>query len=202
MKTQTLLLAAAVTALASFPAWAQPNDQGRYNRNGYSTSQTDRRDGYAGPDRQRGDERRDGNYYRQGAYEQNCRRGGNQAAGTIFGALAGGLVGSAASGGDGGAVVGGAVLGGLLGNTISRDIDCEAQPRAFQTYSMGLNGDIGHRYEWRHGNSRGHFIPTREFRRNGTVCREFTETSYRGNGRAVTRSGTSCRARDGHWRFD
>jgi surface antigen len=146
--------------------------------------------------------RREGNYYRQGAYEQNCRRGGNQAAGTIFGALAGGLLGGAASNGNGGAVVGGAVLGGLLGNTISRDIDCDAQPYAFQTYSNGLNGTVGRRYEWRHGNSRGHFTPIREFRRNGTICRDFTETSYRANGRAITRRGTSCRAQDGHWRFD
>src|SRR5205807_2592898 len=46
-------------------------------------------------------------YYEQGRYESNCHQG-NQAAGTIFGALAGGLIGSAASHGNGGAVVGGA----------------------------------------------------------------------------------------------
>ena len=200
MKTQTLLLAAAVVVLASFPASAQPNQGGGYNRDGYSASQNDRRDGYPGANWR--DERRDGNYYRQGAYEQHCRRGGNQAAGTIFGALAGGLVGSAASGGEGGAVIGGAVLGGLLGNVISRDIDCDAQPYAFRTYSTGLNGAVGRRYDWRHGNSRGHFTPIREFRRNGTICRDFTETSWRRDGRAITRRGTSCRARDGHWRFD
>ena len=49
-------------------------------------------------------------YYQQGRYEQDCHRG-NAAAGTIFGALAGGLIGSAASHGNGGAVVGGAVTG-------------------------------------------------------------------------------------------
>src|SRR4051812_36985061 len=79
-----------------------------------------------------------GNYYRQGDYEQNCRRG-NAAAGTIFGALAGGLIGNAASRGNGGAVVGGAILGGLLGNTVSKDIDCDDQPYAFRVYSDGLN---------------------------------------------------------------
>src|SRR4051812_24856970 len=42
-------------------------------------------------------------YYQQGQYEENCRRG-NATAGTIFGALAGGLLGGAASRGNGGAV--------------------------------------------------------------------------------------------------
>src|SRR6185312_10767510 len=69
-------------------------------------------------------------YYQQGRYEQDCHRG-NAAAGTIFGALAGGLIGGAASHGNGGAVVGGAVLGGLLGNVVSKDIDCDDQPAAF-----------------------------------------------------------------------
>ena len=139
-------------------------------------------------------------YYQQGAYEQSCNRG-NAAAGTIFGAIAGGLVGSAVSHGNGGAVVGGAVLGGLLGNTISKDISCDDQPYAFRTYSTGLNGDIGRRYDWSHGQSRGTFMPTREYQRGGVVCRDFTETTYR-DGREQTRTGTSCRAQDGNWRFD
>ena len=52
-------------------------------------------------------------YYEQGRYEADCHRG-NTTAGTIFGALAGGLIGGAASHGNGGAVVGGVVLGGCL----------------------------------------------------------------------------------------
>jgi surface antigen len=140
-------------------------------------------------------------YYEQGRYEESCRRG-NAAAGTIFGAIAGGLIGGAASHGNGGAVVGGAILGGLLGNTVSRDIDCDAQPYAFRVYADGLNGDLGRRYEWRHDRSYGYFTPIREFRRGGTVCRTFTETSYRPDGRSFTRSGTACRETGGNWRFD
>jgi len=139
-------------------------------------------------------------FYEPGRYESDCH-GGNAAAGTIFGALAGGLLGSAASRGNGGAVVGGAVLGGLLGNTISREIDCDDQPYAFRVYATGLNGEIGRRYEWRHGDAYGDFIPTREFRRGDAVCRNFTETSYRGRAKQA-HNGTACRARDGHWRFD
>jgi surface antigen len=141
-------------------------------------------------------------YYEQGRYEQNCRSNGNQVAGTIFGALAGGLLGGGVSRGNGGAVIGGAVLGGLLGNVITRDIDCEDQPVAFQVYATGLNGDIGRRYDWRNRGNYGYFTPTREFRRRGQVCREFTETTYRGNRPPVTRSGVACRETGGHWRFD
>src|SRR6185437_3793238 len=67
-----------------------------------------------------------GNYYREGDYERSCHQG-NVAAGTIFGALAGGLIGSAASHGNGGAVAGGVILGGLVGNTLARDVDCDDQ---------------------------------------------------------------------------
>jgi surface antigen len=140
------------------------------------------------------------NYYREGEYEQSCNRG-NVVAGTIFGAAAGGVIGSAVSHGNGGAVVGGAVLGGLLGNTVTKDIACDDQPYAFRTYSDGLNGDVGRRYDWNHGQSRGYFQPTREYQRSGVQCRDFTETTYRGD-RALTHSGTACRANDGQWRFD
>jgi surface antigen len=139
-------------------------------------------------------------YYEEGRYEQDCHRG-NQTAGTIFGALAGAAIGAGVSRGNGGAAIGGAVLGGLLGNTIAGDIDCEDQPYAFRVYADGLNGDIGRRYEWRHRNSYGYFTPVREFRRGGMVCREFTETTWRG-GRSVTRTGTACRETGGNWRFD
>jgi surface antigen len=220
MKIKTSLLAAiALIAFNTVAATAQPygpppgNDpDGYYSRsdqNGYydhngqyqRMGRPDYGPGPGGPDYGPPPPPGGGAYYEQGRYEQNCHQG-NQAAGTIFGALAGGLIGGAASRGNGGAIVGGAVLGGLLGNAVSRDIDCDDQPYAFRVYADGLNGDIGHRYDWRHGDSYGYFTPTREFRRGGAICREFTETSYR-HGRAVaTRTGTACRARDGNWRFD
>lgn len=142
-----------------------------------------------------------GAYYQQGRYEDSCRRG-NAAAGTIFGALAGGLIGGAAGHGNGGAVVGGVVLGGLLGNAVGRDIDCDDQPVAYRVYADGLNGDLNRRYEWHNRGNYGYFTPTREYRRSGMVCRDFTETSYRG-GQSFTHTGTACRdAGSGNWRFD
>jgi surface antigen len=199
------LLMAGMAMAQAQPRWAPPGNDPRgyysdYDHNGYY----DRNGRY---NRIRDEDPRPppppppgGGYYEQGRYEQNCRSG-NQAAGTIFGALAGGLIGSAASRGNGGAVVGGAILGGLLGNTISRDIDCDDQPVAFRVYADGLNGDIGRRYDWRGRNGYGYFTPTREFRRGGLVCREFSETTYRG-GRSYTRTGSACRETGGHWRFD
>ena len=92
-------------------------------------------------------------YYEQGRYEESCRRG-NAVNGTIFGALAGGLLGGVASRGNAGATIGGVVVGGLLGNVIGRDIDCDDQPVAYRTYAAGLNGDIGRPYEWHNRQSR------------------------------------------------
>jgi surface antigen len=139
-------------------------------------------------------------YYQEGRYEDRCKKGTN-VAGTLFGALAGGLIGSAASHGNGGAVVGGAILGGLLGNAVSRDLPCEDHPYAFRAYATGLNGDIGRRYEWRHGSNYGYFTPEREFYRGRNVCRSWSETTYV-RGRQYTRSGTACRYTDGNWHFD
>jgi surface antigen len=138
------------------------------------------------------------NYYHSGDYERSCRSG-NAAAGTIFGAIAGGLIGGAASHGNGGAVAGGVILGGLLGNALSRDIDCDDQRYAFDSYSLSLNGDIDRDYEWRHGDNYGTFRTTREYRDNGTVCRDFRAVTYR-NGQRFEREGTACRDTDGNWR--
>jgi surface antigen len=179
--------------------YSQADQNGYYDRNGAYQ----RRAGQYGQRDYRGnaDLRANSNsYYQQGAYEQNCHRG-NAATGTIFGALAGGLIGSAVSHGNGGAVVGGAVLGGLLGNTVSKDIACDDQPYAFRVYSAGLNGNLGRRYDWNHGQARGYFMPTREYRRGAAVCRDFTETTFHGD-RELTHGGTACRAQDGNWRFD
>lgn len=201
---------AAVAMLADTSAWAQPWDpppggdpdgyysrsdrDGYYDRNGhYRRLRSYDDDRYDGPPPDRG-------YYREGQYEDNCRRG-NTAAGTIFGAIAGGLIGGAASHGNGGAVVGGAILGGLLGNAVARDMPCEDHPYAFRAYASGLNGDIGRRYEWRHGDDYGYFVPVREFYRGRTVCRSWSETTY-ARGRSYTRQGTACRRDDGNWHFD
>ena len=91
------------------------------------------------------------------------------------------------------------ILGGLLGNALSRDIDCDDQRYAFDSYSLSLNGDIDRDYEWHHGSNYGTFRTTREYRDNGTVCRDFRAVTYR-NGQRFEREGTACRDTDGNWR--
>src|SRR6185437_5099596 len=137
-----------------------------------------------------------GNYYREGDYERSCHQG-NVAAGTIFGALAGGLIGSAASHGNGGAVAGGVILGGLVGNTLARDVDCDDQRYAFNTYGEALNGEVGREYRWSHNSNYGTFTSTREYRDGGNVCRDFHTVTYRG-GQRFDRDGTACREADGN----
>ena len=138
-------------------------------------------------------------YYQEGRYESDCHRG-NAAAGTIFGAIAGGLIGGAASHGNGGAIAGGVVVGGLLGNTLSRNIDCDDQRYAFASYNEGLNGDLYHEYRWNHGGHYGTFEATREYRENGRLCRDFHVVNYR-NGQRFEHDGTACREPDNNWHF-
>ena len=204
-----------ITGTASAqPGWVPPGNDpdgyysdadhnGYYDRNGRYTRIRDR-DRYDRRDREYGPpppQPPPTTYYQQARYVESCRRG-NATNGTIFGALAGGLIGGLASRGNAGATIGGVVVGGLLGNVIGRDIDCEDQPIAYRTYAEGLNGDIGRPYEWRNRGNRGTFTSTREYRRGGEVCREFTETNWRG-GQSFTRSGVACRETgSGNWRFD
>src|SRR5690606_17618240 len=98
-----VLMAGAIGIAQAQPNWVPPgNDQRGYysefDRNGYY----DRDGRYQRITQGRGPGRRGAqppppppgySYYEQGRYEENCRRGTNTAAGTIFGALAGGLIG-------------------------------------------------------------------------------------------------------------
>ena len=184
-----LMAGAAAIALGAGAAFAQPDGypDGYSDDNGRAIVVDDR--DYDGPPA----------VYREGDYERNCHRG-NAAAGTVFGAVGGGLIGGAASHGNAGAVVGGVLLGGLLGNALSRDIDCDDQRYAFNVYADGFNGEIGRRYEWRHGGDYGYFTPTREYWDNGQRCRAFIETTYR-RGREYDQEGVACYEGDGYWHF-
>lgn len=188
-----------------FGYYSQKDHDGYYDREGNYIRFDGRKDTpdnqSAGRD-QNGYEDYDPPPYREGSYEDSCRRN-NAAGGTLFGALAGGLIGDAASHGRGGAVIGGVILGGMLGNALTSDLPCEDHAHAFHVYADGLNGNLGERYEWRNDENQdyGYFIPEREFRRDGRVCRSFSETTYR-HGKPFARTGAACRMHDGNWRFD
>jgi surface antigen len=133
-----------------------------------------------------------------GAMADECS-GRSHGAGTVLGAIAGGLIGSAASHGNAGAVVGGAVIGGLAGNAISRDIDCDDRVYASRAYRDSFDGEIGERYEWE-GRGHGYVISHREYYDNGELCRDFTQVVWY-RGREYTRDGTACR-RHGDWEIE
>jgi len=221
MAIRKILLGAATAAVfASGTAWAQPgwvppgNDPGGYYSEADHSGYYDRDGRYRRIHyRDRGDYGPPPGpgpgygpppppaYGPPPAQVRDCRSD-NRATGTVLGAIAGGLIGGFASHGNGLATVGGVIGGGVLGNVIAGDMDCEDQAQAYPIYVDALNGDIGRPYEWRRGPNRGTFTPTREFRRGGQICREFTETTWRG-GRSNSRNGVACRDMgNGGWRFD
>lgn len=121
--------------------------------------------------------------------------------GTIAGAAGGGIIGGVASHGNGLGIIGGALLGGLAGNAISRDMDCNDQRPAAQSYDQSFHGRVGERHDWEsEDHDRGYTVTDREYRRHGRLCRDFTQVTYRG-GREFDRHGTACRDRDGNWDF-
>ncbi len=213
----SLLLAAAVVALSAGAASADSNDRVRHDDQGDVTMSDAPNqpiygsgynygydDGYARRernDRYRADAWRAQNGeqgYQRGAYYYGSDCSGNAAAGTVVGAVAGGVIGNQLGHGNGGATVAGVILGGIAGNSISRDMDCSDRHYALTSYSAGFEGRIGERQDWSNGRNRGTFVPVREYSRNGNVCRDFREASYR-DGAHYKRTGTACRRVDGNW---
>ncbi|MGN6517449.1 MAG: glycine zipper 2TM domain-containing protein [Rhizomicrobium sp.] len=138
-----------------------------------------------------------GRYY----YGDDCHDQ-NRTAGTVLGAIAGGVIGNqfGRGGGRAAATVGGVILGGAIGNKIAGDMDCQDRQYAFRVYDEGLDGPIGRRYDWR--DPRGHygyFIPTREYRHHRRWCRDFEVGVWR-HGRWNVNYGTACQYGDG-WHF-
>ena len=219
LNRMSTLLATAAIMLGAGAANAQPYDRDQSNNGQFGPAVSDQNqptygngynygydDGYARRDRNdryRTDPYRHETRYERGSYYYGSDCGGNNAAGTVLGAIAGGLIGSAASHGNGGAVMGGVILGGLAGNTISSNMNCNDRRMAMGSYSQGFDGRVGQRYDWRNrdGGSYGSFTPTREYSRDGNTCRDFREAGY-SNRRSYNRTGTACRHNDGNWYTD
>jgi surface antigen len=127
--------------------------------------------------------------------------GPKQDAGTLFGAVTGGLVGSAVGNGNLGAAAAGAVIGGFIGNEIGAGLD-EADRRmaADAQYRALEYGRTGAPVTWRgrRGNH-GDVVAGSAYRVNDYNCRDYTTTIYI-DGRPETARGTACRQPDGSWR--
>ncbi len=216
LNKSSLLLAAAMVALAAGTASADPYDrdnrpgdrqdvqssaeQSAYN-NGYNNGYDDATARHDRDDRYRSDryrvESNNGRYERGAYYYGNdC----NTAGGTFAGAVVGGVIGNQFGRGDGrtAATIGGVILGGIAGNAIASDMNCDDRREAFVSYRDGFEGRIGQRYSWRGNGNYGSFTPVREFSRGGYTCRDFTTVTFH-RGREVLRSGTACRQNDGNW---
>jgi surface antigen len=125
---------------------------------------------------------------------------GNQQAGTVIGAVAGGLLGSQIGRGSGSvaATVLGAIAGGAIGSRIGQVMDNQDRMRTAYaletvptgTYSQWRNPDTGYQYQ---------VTPTRTYAAAQGPCREYTMDVVIG-GRLEKAYGTACRQPDGSWR--
>ncbi len=196
-------------------AFAQPDPN--YGRQGgygapYDSGRDNRQyDSNRGDYRQNGDQRNyQGSYtsdqYQPG-YDQNCSRDqqNQQATNAAIGAAAGGLFGNqvAGRGNRTGGTIAGVLLGALGGFALTHQVDCSDRNYAEPTYSRGLEGQLGHRYDWRNSqdNDHGNFTPTREYNDGyNHPCRDWVSSTYR-SGQRMRSNGRACRYEDGNWYF-
>jgi len=134
-----------------------------------------------------------------------CADGSGQKAdaGTVVGAVAGGLVGSQFGKGGGrvAATMIGAFAGGVIGHEIGRSMDRQDRILAQQAEFDALErGPAGRPVRWRNAdNGRyGEVIPGEPYRRGSIDCRPYEHIVYI-DGRPRTMRGTACRNGDGTW---
>lgn len=139
----------------------------------------------------------DDNYYRQ------CRTQVDPA-GVIAGALIGGLLGNALGqrGRRGVPTIAGVVVGGALGAALTRNLSCEDQSYAYNTYYNGFNsGRTNVPYQWRNPNS-GNYGEVRVNNYfndpGGFRCANFNQQIFI-NRRPQAASGRACQQPDGTW---
>lgn len=131
--------------------------------------------------------------------------GQKQTAGTVLGAVGGGLLGSTIGKGSGRlvAVGAGTLLGGLIGSEIGNSLDKADQAAAAQAYHRAGDAPIGETITWRNPESGnyGTVTPSREGRSDdGRYCREYQSSIYVG-GKVEQGVGTACRNPDGSWQI-
>ena len=94
----------------------------------------------------------------------------------------------------------GLILEGATGARIGSDMNCDDRRQAMSVYRDGLEGSLGHAYDWHNGNGggTGSMTPVRQYTSGGFSCRDFQEKTLVGL-QLVSRSGTACRKADGNW---
>ncbi len=136
-----------------------------------------------------------------------CVSGGQkEIAGTLLGAVGGGLAGSQVGKGSGqlAAVGVGTLLGAMIGGEIGRSLDKADKLYAAQTAQATLEtAPTGATNEWVNPDSghSGTYTPTNTYQTaSGQYCREFQQTITIG-GQTEEAYGRACRQEDGSWQI-
>jgi len=130
----------------------------------------------------------------------------SEGAGTVIGAILGGIIGNEMGNGNGAATGLGIILGALIGNEIGRNLDESDRVELRDAQDRAMRGRLNERVRWdgsRRGSrtgARGEFWATHEGRhvRSGEMCREYRSVIVVGR-RTEDRSGIACSRRDGSW---
>lgn len=157
----------------------------------------------AAPEAMAGSRYRDDTHRRP--YDHYCADRGDVAAGTIIGAVAGGVIGNQFGKGRGRTVatIAGVLLGGALGNRIADDQRCNSRYQRDAYYEAFEYDEGDHRTRWDnpYTDDYGYVDASDTYRDDlGRTCREFTQTIFI-EGRRETATGVACRRNDGTWRI-
>lgn len=130
---------------------------------------------------------------------------GREAAGTIAGAIIGGVIGNNVFKGERGlGTVAGVILGGVAGNQLAKSGDsCDQYYASNAYYDAFENRDPYERVSWRNPRSGtyGYIEPADYYQdRRGRDCRNYTQEIYV-NGHRDYAEGVACRGRDGQWQI-
>jgi surface antigen len=125
-------------------------------------------------------------------------------AGTVLGAVGGGLAGSAIGSGSGRliAVGAGTLLGAFIGKSVGESLDRADVNYANQAQAKAHAAPIGQQISWSNPESghSGTVTPTREGKdTSGNYCREYQQEVKVG-GKTEQAYGTACRQPDGTWK--
>lgn len=124
-------------------------------------------------------------------------------AGTVIGAIGGGLLGAQVGRGGGrlAAIAVGTLLGGFIGHQIGESLDRSDIEYARRAQERAYYAPIGQEITWNNPQTghAGAFIPQRDGTdRAGRYCREY-QTVITVDGRSERAYGTACRQPDGSW---
>lgn len=131
-----------------------------------------------------------------------CENMSKQDAGTMTGAVAGGLIGSRFGGGSGNvlAIGAGAVAGALIGSAIGKSMD--TADRAKMTQALETK-PVGQPAYWENTRTGATYtvVPVKNITYGGNpYCREYQTTAVIG-GKKQQLYGTACRQPDGSWKI-